>query len=134
MVKGLTVDSSIIVSTLLTSEPRHKEAMEIWEGVLSGEYYAVMPYSVLVEVVAAVRRRTGSESLALEVQKELCTVESVAFVNLDEEAAKKACVLASRTGLRGMDAIVVQVSLEYNTRLVSFDKEMVRKVSLLTNK
>lgn len=127
--KGLTVDSSVIVSTLLTNEPRHQEAMEIWNGVLSGEYYAVMPYSVLVEVVAAVRRRTGSESLALEVQKELCSI-----VNLDEEAAKKACLLASRTGLRGMDAIVVQVSLEYNTKLVSFDKEMVQKVSLLTSK
>ena len=132
--KGLIVDSSVMVSTLLTNEPRHQEAMEIWDGVLSGEYYAVMPYSVLVEIVAAVRRRTRSESLALEVQKELCSIESVAFVNLDEEAAKKACVLASRTGLRGMDAIVVQVSLEYNTRLLSFDKEMVRKVSLLNRK
>ena len=132
--KGLTVDSSVIVSTLLTDEVRHQEAMEIWEEVLSGEYYAVMPYSVLVEVVAAVRRRTGSESLALEVKKELCSLDSVAFVNLDEDAAKKACVLASRTGFKGMDAIVVQVSLEYNTRLVSFDKEMVRKVSLLTRK
>jgi len=133
-VKGLTIDSSVIVSTLLANEPRHHEAVEIWNDVLVGKCYAIMPYSVLVEVVAAVRRRTGSESLAIEVKKELFLLENVAFVNLDDDAAEKASVLAAKTGLRGMDAIVVQVSLEYNTELVSFDKEMVRKVSELFSK
>ncbi len=66
--KGLTIDSSVIISSLLEKESRHQEASEIWESVLSGKKFAVMPYSVLVEVVAAVRRRTGSEELALEVK------------------------------------------------------------------
>src|SRR4030067_1882457 len=66
MVKRITLDSSIIVSSLLEKEPRHKEALEIWTAVVSGNYFAIMPYSVFVEVVAAVRRRTGSEKLAPE--------------------------------------------------------------------
>jgi len=60
MVKRITLDSSVIVSSLLEKEPRHKEALEIWTTVVSGKYFAIMPYSVFVEVVAAVRRRTGS--------------------------------------------------------------------------
>ncbi len=73
MVRTVTIDSSIIISSLLKTEVRHEEASAIWDKVLSGEYAAVMPYSVLVEVVAAIRRRTGSESLAVTVQKEMGT-------------------------------------------------------------
>jgi len=67
MVKLVTVDSSVIISTLLSNEKRHEEACQIWSKVLSGETPAVMPYSVLVEVVASIRWRTGSELLAFEV-------------------------------------------------------------------
>jgi len=67
-VKRLTLDSSVIIASLLKNDPRHKEALEIWESVLSGKNFAIMPYSVLVEVVASIRRRTGSEKLALEVK------------------------------------------------------------------
>lgn len=69
--KRVTIDSSVVVASLLKSELRHKEALKIWERVLSGKDIAIMPYSILVEVVAAVRRRTGSEDLAVAVKKEL---------------------------------------------------------------
>ena len=44
MVKRLTVDSSVIVSSLLENEPRHKEALKIWNSVLSGKNVAVMTF------------------------------------------------------------------------------------------
>lgn len=37
------------------------------EDILKGRSFAIMPFSILVEVVAAVRRRTGSEKLAMEI-------------------------------------------------------------------
>ncbi len=43
MVKCLTVDSSIIVSSLLENEPRHKEALKIWDTVLAGKNLAILP-------------------------------------------------------------------------------------------
>lgn len=69
MVRKLTVDSSVIISSLLQNETRHKEALTIWENILKGKSFAIMPLSVLVEVVAAIRRRTGSEELALAIKK-----------------------------------------------------------------
>jgi predicted nucleic acid-binding protein len=131
-VKGLTIDSSVIISSLLEKEIRHQEALVIWERVLSGKDYAVMPYSVLVEVVAAVRRRTGSEELALEVKRVMLDIDSVSFIVIDEKAAEDAADLAAKSSLRGMDALVIQVAREYDTELISFDQEMMAKAATLT--
>ena len=130
MVKIVTIDSSVIISTLLPAEKRHEEACAIWNRVLSGELPAVMPYSVLVEVVAAIRRRTGSELFALETQRMLEGVPSISFVMLDGRSAAKARQIATKTGLRGMDALVVQVAREYKAELVTFDMEMQQKAAI----
>ena len=57
MMKRLTIDSSVIISSviiasLLENESRHGEAMRIWDAVIAGGDVAIMPYSVFVEVVA----------------------------------------------------------------------------------
>jgi predicted nucleic acid-binding protein len=133
-VNGLTIDSSVIISSLLEQESRHREALAIWEEVLSGKIFAVMPYSVLVEVVAAIRRRTGSEDLALEVKKALLEIDSVSFIVIDEKAAEDAADLAAKSAVRGMDALVIQVADEFGTELVSFDHEMMAKAAMFIEK
>jgi len=125
--RKLTIDSSVIIASLLEKEPRHQEALKIWESILSGESIAIMPYSVLVEVVAAIRRRTGSKDLACEVRKEILEIENLSFVVLDQKAALEASDLAIRTGVRGMDALVIQVVREFETELITFDEEMIQK-------
>lgn len=134
MMRLLTIDSSVIIASLLEREPRHLEAKEIWESVLSGENHAVMPWTVFVEIVAAVRRRTGLEKLAGNMAKQLRTIDAVSFVSLDDKSAADAAALAGKTGLRGMDAIVVQVAREFKAELISFDIEMMTKVALLERK
>ncbi|MBI5183069.1 MAG: PIN domain-containing protein [Nitrospinae bacterium] len=69
-----------------------------------------MPYIVLVEVVSAIRRRTGDKALALEVKKELLSVDTLNFTIVDPESASEASDIAIETGLRGMDAVVVQTA------------------------
>jgi len=127
MVRKITLDSSVIVSSLLEKEPRHKEALEIWTAVVSGNCLAIIPYSVFVEVVSAIRRRTGSEKLAREVKLRLLNIEAISFMVLDDKSANQAADLAAKTGVRGMDALVIQVAKEFNTELISFDEEMMLK-------
>jgi len=134
MVRQLTVDSSVIISSLLKNETRHKEAYAIWENIIKGKSYAIMPLSVMVEVVAAIKRRTGSEELALAIKKELISTDNISFVILDDTAALEAADIAAKTGLRGMDAIVVQVAKEFETELISFDEEMIRKAKAVLKK
>ncbi len=125
--KKLTIDSSVIVASLLANEPRHEEAFRIWESVLSGVNSAIMPYSIFVEVVAAVKRRTGSGQLSREVMRELGKIENIAFVDLDSKAAEEAAEIAIRTGTRGMDALVIQVAKDFGSELITFDEEMMEK-------
>ena len=127
MMKKLTIDSSVIIASLLENESRHGEAMQIWDAVIVGGDVAIMPYSVFVEVVAAIRRRTGSEELANEVKEELLKIENVSFVILDQRAAEDAADIAIQNGVRGMDALVMQTAKEYETELVTFDDEMMKK-------
>ena len=128
--KKVTVDSSVIISSLLKQEPRHREALKIWERVLSGKDLAILPYSVLVEVTAAIRRRTGSEELALQVKGELMKIKAVSFAALDEQSAAEAADIAGKTGVRGMDALVIQVSKEFGSELITFDNEIIQKAGL----
>jgi predicted nucleic acid-binding protein len=125
--KKLTIDSSVIIASLLENEPRHGEAMRIWDAVIAGGDVAIIPYSVFVEVVAAIRRRTGSEELATEVKEELLKIENVSFVILDQKAAEDAADIAIQKSVRGMDALVMQTAREYETELVTFDDEMMKK-------
>ena len=125
--KRLTIDSSVIISSLLENESRHREAMQIWDAVIAGGDVAIMPYSVFVEVVAAIRRRTGSEELATEVKEELLKIENISFVILYQKAAEDAADIAIQKGVRGMDALVMQTAKEYETELVTFDDEMMKK-------
>jgi predicted nucleic acid-binding protein len=129
VVEELTIDSSIIVASLLAQEKEHSRAFRVWGEILTGKAMAIMPYIVLVEVVAAVRRRTGDKELALKVKKELLSLDTVNFTIVDPEAALEASDIAIQTGMRGMDAIVVQTVKEYSTSLVTLDNEIISKAT-----
>lgn len=77
------------------------------------------------------RRRTGSEELAKEVKEELLKIENVSFVILDQRAAEDAADIAIQKSVRGMDALVMQTAKEYETELVTFDDEMIKKSQTL---
>lgn len=129
MVEELTIDSSVIVASLLEQEKDHLNALTVWEKVITGNAIAIMPYTVLVEVVAAVRRRTGQKELAQKVKKELLSMDTVNFVIIDPDSALDASDIAIESGVRGMDAVVIQTAKEYNTSLVSLDAEMIEKAA-----
>ena len=89
MMKKLTIDSSVIIASLLENESRHGEAMRIWDAVIAGGDVAIMPYSVFVEGVAAIRRRTGSEELANEVKEELLKIENVSLCHSGSKGGRR---------------------------------------------
>lgn len=128
VVEELTIDSSVIVASLLKQEKGHSRALNVWEKVLTGKAVAIMPYIVLVEVVAAISRRTGDKALAQKIKKELLSIDTVNFTIVDPEAALEASDIAIETGIRGMDAIVAQTAKEYGAILVTLDNEMISKV------
>ena len=102
MVEKLTIDSSVIVASLLEKEKDHHNSLKLWNEVIAGKVIAIMPYTVLVEVVAAIRRRTGQKELAIKIKNELLAMDSVNFVIIDPESALEASDIAVESGVRGM--------------------------------
>ena len=127
MVAYLTLDSSVIVAALREQEEKHEICKRLLERVKNGEFIALESYTVLVEVVAAIKRRTGSEHLAERVKSGLENIDSINFLDLISIRADDAADIAKETGVRGMDAIVIQVAKEFGSPLVSLDMEMTER-------
>jgi len=131
----ITVDSSVLVAALRKDEEHHHKCLALLEKIKDGEHIAIEPYSVLVEVVAAIRRRVGSRDIAAKVKGDLMKIEYLNFFDIDSVAAEKAADIAADIGVRGMDAIVIQTAREQNTFLLSLDEEMMEKAkSVATTK
>lgn len=129
----LTLDSSVIVAALRKQEEKHIQCRSLLEKVKETQHIAIQPYTVLVEVVSAIRRRTNSQLLASRVKELLQNIDTLNFVELESMRADAAADMAARTGLRGMDAIVVQVAEEFDTTLVSLDEEMMDRAKSVVN-
>ena len=121
----LVLYSSVIPAALREAEGRYRECLNLLQKVKNGEFIALEPYSVLVEVIAAIKRRTGSTDLALRVKRDLQNINALKFLELTSQRAEKAAEIASEIAIMGMDALVVQVAREFNAPLVTLDKEII---------
>ncbi len=114
----------MIVAALRKQEKTHELCKALLEQIKNSMYVAVEPYTVLVEVVAAVKRRTDSETLANQVKESILHLGALYFLELESERARDAADIAQKTGVRGMDAIVAQIAKEFDATLVSLDEDM----------
>ena len=120
----LVIDSSIFVAAFREEEPYSREAFRILEKIEDGSVSAVIPVSVVLEVVAAIRRRTNDSELAQTVGEKILSFSGVSLIDIDTFRMAKFLELASESGLRGMDVIVVGVAQEFGVPMVTLDNEM----------
>lgn len=129
MVKEVTLDSSVLVSAFVRGDEFRPKARRIMEKMFSGQYRVVTSAIVFVEVCGAISRRVGVDK-ALLVRDHLVKWGDMNFIVWSELTRKRmgeAVELAAKLGLRGMDAIVIQVAKEKKRALITFDEEIARK-------
>jgi predicted nucleic acid-binding protein len=124
---NICLDSSVIVAALRKQEVHYEDAKNLLEKVKDGNHIAIEPYIVLIEVVAAIKRRTGSTKLAKRVKNDFLAIDTINFTDLESTRANDASEIALNLGVRGMDAIVIQTAKEFNIPLITLDKEMIEK-------
>jgi predicted nucleic acid-binding protein len=124
----LTLDSSVIVSALRKHEEHSRECQSILERITDGTLIAYEPYTVIVEVAAAIKRRTGSQQLSERIVRDVLAIDGFHFISLGVVRAWRAINIAQRFSVRGMDSIVVQIAEEFKTTPVSLDTEMMENV------
>lgn len=127
MVNLLTLDSSVFIAAIRKKEIDHIKCKKLIESIANGDYKVVVPCIVLVEVVAAVRRRTGSKEFAKVVAEQMLNIPTITFFDLIKPRVKNACKIAVESKLRGMDAIIVQLAKEMNAVLVTLDEEIMKR-------
>ncbi len=124
---NICLDSSVIVAALRKQEVHYEDAKNLLEKVKDGNHIAIEPYIVLIEIVAAIKRRTGSTKLAKRVKNDFLAIDTINFTDLESTRASDASDIAMNLGVRGMDAIVIQTAKEFNIPLITLDKEMIEK-------
>lgn len=123
----LVIDSSVFVAAFREEEPHSREAFRLLSRIESGTHAVIVPVTVILEVVAAIRRRTGNDALARNVGEKLLTLPGMSLIDVTAFRMAQYLGMASENGLSGMDSIVVGVAREFGVPLITFDKEIVSR-------
>jgi len=129
----LTLDSSVIIAALRKQEPMHEQCKSLLEQVKEGKHVAFESAIVLVEVTAAIRRRTGSRRLARGVRENLLRLDTLIFLELTESRMNSAARIAERVPLKGMDCIIAQIAEEKDSVLVTLDREFAERAAQIVS-
>lgn len=133
MSSSLVLDTSVWVSWLSPSDVNH-EVSHMWiEQYITRDGVFIVPTFLLVEVAAAISRRTGQSLQAKEAIRNLRTISTIRIVPLTSWLINRAIDVAAELQLRAGDAVYVALAHQQNIPLVSWDKEQVeRSKSLIT--
>ncbi len=132
----VVIDASIWVSQLRPQDANH-DAGRLWmERYIATGGLLVAPVFLMIEVAAAISRRTGEPALARKAIEDLNilkTINAIQFVSLDSVLIQAAVNIATDLQLRAGDAVYVAVAQQLNLPLVSWDKEQLERAgNLLT--
>ena len=123
----LVVDSAVFVAAFREEEPYSKEAFRLLERLQKGTHTVYLPVIVPIEVVAAIRRRTGNADFAQKVGEVLLALPDMILIDLTTFRMARYLGFAGESGLSGMDSVIVGVAQEFGVPLVTLDKEIIEK-------
>jgi len=125
----ITIDSSVWVASFVPQERLHNDALKIMDEARRGTSETVIPVIVLVEVSAALLRKTGNAAYADEAVRLMLEVPNIDLVDVDYSFALEAMEFNKHASLKGMDTIIVYTALRYGAMLVTFDEELKRRAA-----
>ena len=120
----ITIDASVLVAAGAPDDPGRADAMAFLAVAVRADSPIHQPTITLVEVAAAIARRTGDAELAREAGIALLSMPGLVLHPLDLDTSADSAALAARLRLRGADAIYAATALRHGSTLVSFDGEL----------
>jgi len=129
-----TLDSSVFVSAFVKGEEHRPTASVIIKRMFDGKLRVVTSVIVPVEVCGAIARRASPEAArkAMTQIRKWGDLKLINYSELTEDRSRESAELALSLRLKGMDAIVIQVSKEMKSPLVTFDQEMAKRARTVT--
>jgi predicted nucleic acid-binding protein len=123
MAGPLTIDASVFGRAAVPGEADSLESERLLRLLGVKPQPVFVPTLVKAEVASAVRRGTGSATLALEVSRRLEQIPGLTFVPIDDALADEAVEIILATALGGADSVYVAVARRYDAILVTLDNE-----------
>ena len=123
----VVIDASVWVSMFIPQDV-YQAPSRLWlENYTTGGSFLTAPAFLLVEVAAAIARRTQQVLLAQQAVQYLTTFGSLQLVTIDSLLIKDAIDAAINSRLRAGDAIYVALAQQLGIPLVSWDNEQLRR-------
>lgn len=123
----VVIDASVWVSMFIPQDV-YQAPSRLWlENYTTGGGFLTAPAFLLVEVAAAIARRTQQVLLAQQAVQYLTTFGSLQLVTIDSLLIKDAIDAAINSRLRAGDAIYVALAQQLGIPLVSWDNEQLRR-------
>jgi len=125
-VTDVVLDTNVFVASLVKRDAFHADAKGVIETVDSRKVRAHISRIVPVEVCTAVGRRTGKKEAleAQEVLRDWTKEGKVRVYDLNEKRMEDAQEIAVTAGLKGMDAIALQLAYELELPFKTYDKDI----------
>lgn len=125
----VVVDASVWVSIIMRQDTNHAQSFAWWQRYVGSGGLIFAPELLLVEVSAAVGRRTQHQQLAVQAVTFLQQATGLQFVAVDTNLILDAADLAGRLNIRAADAIYVATAHQKALPLVSWDNEQLNRAT-----
>lgn len=128
------IDSNIIVSYLVESDPFHQMALPYIGGLENEDYTFHLPMLVPIEVTAVISRKDplpNRLAILARWQKTMSDWErggKIVLYPLDRGRMENAVSIAQGTRLRGADSIIAALAEELDLPLRTVDGEMLDRL------
>ncbi len=125
----VTLDASVWLSALSTHEPEHARCTSLLDSLVAQRTPLHQPGLFVIEICAAIARRTGDRALAMEAAAAVLEMPNLQLYELTHELAAQAADIAARCSLRGADAVYVATAREAGAILITLDREMLERAA-----
>lgn len=126
------IDASIFLSGFFDYEPYHKESERCLEYFKENSSISLfLPELVIPEVGCVIARIIKNPKLAIEFATSLREFVNFKFIPIDSYIADLSLKIGSVLSLRGTDAIYIAIAQNFNSTLISLDKEHLKKAKKL---
>ena len=125
------VDASLWVSLCHATDTHHITSKDWLATQVREGARLLAPTLLAVEVAAAIRRLTGDEELAVAAASSLELEGLIDLVPLDSERSQQAAKIAAATGVRGADAVYLELAAQRGEVLVTWDRQQLKRGALV---
>ena len=127
----IVTDASAWISYFLAEDVNHAESLSWFERVATANEEMVAPRFLLLEVVAAIARRSGDPATGRHFAERLLRHPRLRLVSMTDELIDASASVGAQLRLRGADAIYIATATAHDARLVTWDREQLERGSAL---